>query len=105
MTRTRPVVGVTVIGWEASGTRCSRVMSGQRHPAVEHAPSVGDAGPMTSLDVPVTDDTREAPGVLVPRLRAAYTSGRTRSLEWRHEQLAGLKRMLTEREAEFTAAL
>lgn len=65
---------------------------------------------MTSLDTAPADaaespDAPEAPGVLVPRLRAAYLSGRTRSLEWRHEQLAALKRMLTEREDEFTAAL
>lgn len=65
---------------------------------------------MTTLDSPAATGTTsseapEAPEVLVPRLRAAYTSGRTRSLAWRHEQLAALKRMLVEREAEFTAAL
>ncbi|WP_445256853.1 aldehyde dehydrogenase family protein [Nocardioides aurantiacus] len=60
---------------------------------------------MTTLDSPAAATTTEAAEVLVPRLRAAYTSGRTRSLEWRHEQLAALKRMLVEREAEFTAAL
>ncbi len=60
---------------------------------------------MTTLDSPAAVTTSEPAEALVPRLRAAYTSGRTRSLDWRHEQLAALKRMLVEREAEFTAAL
>ncbi|MGQ0434071.1 MAG: aldehyde dehydrogenase family protein [Microthrixaceae bacterium] len=38
-------------------------------------------------------------------LRATFESGRTRSLAWRKQQLAGLRRMMVEADAEFTEAL
>jgi aldehyde dehydrogenase (NAD+) len=38
-------------------------------------------------------------------LRTTFESGRTRSWEWRHEQLGGLRRMLEERDADFVEAL
>jgi len=38
-------------------------------------------------------------------LRAAFTSGRTRPLAWRQAQLAGLRRLLDEHDAELTEAL
>ena len=41
----------------------------------------------------------------VARLRSGFDSGRTRPLEYRQEQLAGLARMLTEREGEFESAI
>ena len=49
---------------------------------------------------PATD----APSV-IRDLRAVFAGGRTRPLEWRLEQLRGLERLLTEREAEVAAAL
>ena len=55
--------------------------------------------------------TAEAPtaardvSTVVAALRATYESGRTRPLEWRREQLQGLRRMLVEREPELLAAL
>lgn len=42
---------------------------------------------------------------LLNRLRQTFATGRTRPLAWRLEQLAGLRRMLVEREDEFVAAL
>ncbi len=41
----------------------------------------------------------------VAELRAAYESGRTRSLEWRQSQLRGLLRLLAEEEAAAFRAL
>jgi aldehyde dehydrogenase (NAD+) len=55
--------------------------------------------------------TAEAPtaarevSTVVEALRATFKSGRTRPLEWRREQLQGLRRMLVERESELLAAL
>ena len=48
-----------------------------------------------SVDAPVLNKT----------LRATFESGRTRSLAWRSEQLAGLRRMMDEADAELTEAL
>ncbi len=42
---------------------------------------------------------------VVARLRATFRSGRTRPLSWRRRQLEALERMMTECEAEFSAAL
>ncbi|MEE4172895.1 MAG: aldehyde dehydrogenase family protein [Xanthomonadales bacterium] len=42
---------------------------------------------------------------LVERLRAAFRSDRTRSVEWRDQQLAALKRMLLDHETDFLDAL
>jgi aldehyde dehydrogenase (NAD+) len=44
-------------------------------------------------------------GELVAALRRAYGGGLTRPLEWRRQQLKAMRRMLTEREADFLAAL
>jgi aldehyde dehydrogenase (NAD+) len=41
----------------------------------------------------------------VARLRQTFASGRTRDLNWRIRQLAGIERLLTEREGEIAAAL
>jgi aldehyde dehydrogenase (NAD+) len=41
----------------------------------------------------------------VARLRSSFDSGRTRPLEYRQEQLAGLARLLKEREGEFESAI
>src|SRR5215212_8817780 len=48
-----------------------------------------------------------APGIpeTVARLRATFASGRTRSIEWRKQQLKALERMMTENEAAVAAAL
>lgn len=50
-------------------------------------------------------DTTDAIAGVVARLRAAHASGRTRSAQWRIEQLRGIERMLDEREDEITRAL
>jgi len=42
---------------------------------------------------------------LVGKLREAFESGRTRSIEWRRQQLQRMKAMLEEREADFLDAL
>jgi aldehyde dehydrogenase (NAD+) len=42
---------------------------------------------------------------LVARLRAAHGTGRTRSYEWRRQQLKGIVALATERESELAAAL
>jgi aldehyde dehydrogenase (NAD+) len=54
---------------------------------------------MTTVDV-----TTSAPDT-VNRLRAAFNSGRTRSLEWRDQQLARLHELLTREEDTLLAAL
>lgn len=41
----------------------------------------------------------------VQRAREAFMSGRTRPLEFRLQQLQALQRMITEREADISAAL
>jgi len=46
----------------------------------------------------------DAPAV-VARLRATFASGRTRSLDWRRDQLGRLKALLVEREADLLGAL
>jgi aldehyde dehydrogenase (NAD+) len=42
---------------------------------------------------------------VVKRLRATFASGRTRTAEWRREQLGRAETMLREREDEFVTAL
>jgi aldehyde dehydrogenase (NAD+) len=49
--------------------------------------------------------TRETAAAAVARLRASFETGRTRPLEYRQEQLAGLERFLTERAAEIETAI
>jgi aldehyde dehydrogenase (NAD+) len=51
--------------------------------------------PPSQLDAPT----------IAKALRATFDSGRTRPLEWRKAQLAGLRRMLVEQDATFCAAL
>ena len=45
------------------------------------------------------------PNDRIDRLRNTFLSGRTRPLQWRRQQLQALRRMLVEREGEFTTAL
>ena len=56
---------------------------------------------------PVDTATGTAPDyhALVERLRTSFLSDRTRSADWRDEQLAALKRMLVEHESDFLDAL
>jgi aldehyde dehydrogenase (NAD+) len=42
---------------------------------------------------------------VVSQLRATFRSGRTRSLDWRRQQLAGIERFVAERESEIAQAL
>ena len=51
--------------------------------------------PLSTVDAAIANKT----------LRATFESGRTRSLAWRKEQLAGLRRMIVDGDAELTAAL
>jgi aldehyde dehydrogenase (NAD+) len=60
----------------------------------DHAP-VTDVTPTPVADIPAA----------VQRARAIFDSGITRPLDWRLEQLAGLRRLLTEGEHELLAAL
>ncbi len=53
---------------------------------------------------PTSPATIDAP-VLHKTLRATFDSGRTRPLAWRQAQLAGLRRMMEEGDAELTEAL
>jgi len=49
-------------------------------------------------------DLRRIPQI-VKDLRAAFDSGKTRSIEWRYQQLDGLRRLIKENEADIGAAL
>ncbi len=64
---------------------------------------------MTSVAPDVPRDAGHAPppqpAAEVARLRSTFASGRTRDLGWRLRQLAGIERLLAEREAEIAAAL
>jgi aldehyde dehydrogenase (NAD+) len=53
----------------------------------------------------VTARAAESYAELVGGLRAEFRSGRTRPVEWRRAQLEGLVRMLTDAEAELSAAM
>jgi aldehyde dehydrogenase (NAD+) len=59
---------------------------------------------MNDVPVPQTS-TREPIAAIVARLRTEFDSGRTRPLQWRLEQLAGLGRFLKERELDINRAL
>ncbi|MEU6116983.1 aldehyde dehydrogenase family protein [Streptomyces sp. NPDC047117] len=63
--------------------------------------------PATTAEAPAAtaDAAAEAPADLVARLRATFRDGRTRSLEWRAQQLWKLRTLLTERRADLAAAL
>ena len=62
-----------------------------------------DSIPQTAPAVPAPT----APGIpeTVARLRATFASGRTRSIEWRRQQLQAIARMMTENEEAVAAAL
>lgn len=49
--------------------------------------------------------TSPEPGAVISRLRGTYSTGRTRTYEWRVAQLEALKRMLTERERDIVEAV
>jgi aldehyde dehydrogenase (NAD+) len=59
---------------------------------------------MTTVLEQQTSKSQTVPAV-VARLRASFDSGRTRPLEYRQEQLAGLARFLNERESEIESAI
>jgi aldehyde dehydrogenase (NAD+) len=63
----------------------------------------------TTAPTPTTATAPAAPTgdivALVARLRASFTTGRTRPLSWRREQLGRLKALLVEREADLLEAL
>src|SRR5690606_22702390 len=59
--------------------------------------------PVHQTPAPQTPDP-QIPAIL-DRLRAAFDSGLTRDLAWRRAQLAALKRMMVENEAEIASAL
>jgi aldehyde dehydrogenase (NAD+) len=60
----------------------------------------------TTLPAPSAPATPDLDaGALVARLRDAFTSGRTRPLSWRREQLRQVRALLVEHEDEFMAAL
>lgn len=63
------------------------------------ADSIPQAAP--AVPAPVAPDIPET----VARLRATFASGRTRSVEWRKQQLQGIERMMTENEGAVAAAL
>ena len=65
---------------------------------------------MTQVDAPRSSMPTQVSSAadaaaLLDRLRTSYADGRTRSLEWRQEQLSALKRMLVEREDDLVAAM
>src|SRR4029078_13609328 len=70
----------------------------------------GSTSPMTADSIPQTAPAVPAPvapdiPATVARLRATFASGRTRSVEWRKQQLKALGAMITENEAAVAAAL
>ncbi len=61
---------------------------------------------MTSVaDRPSTTSATPDPAEVIAGLRAAYDTGRTRSLEWRRRQVEGILRFCEERESDMAAAL
>lgn len=54
---------------------------------------------------PATEAVAEDLDVVIARLRAAFATGQTRTLEWRTEQLRGLRRFLAENEGAIADAL
>ncbi|MFI8998784.1 aldehyde dehydrogenase family protein [Streptomyces sp. NPDC053542] len=63
--------------------------------------------PVTSAEAPAAaaGAAAETPADLVARLRATFRGGRTRSLDWRAQQLWKLRTLLTEHRADLAAAL
>ena len=64
---------------------------------------------MTAQDIDATETAQAATATDVPavvaRLRKTFASGRTRSIEWRKQQLRALERLMTENEPAIAAAL
>lgn len=66
---------------------------------------------MTTESLPKAAPTAEAPprsndvAATVARLRETFATGRTRSIEWRKQQLLGLQKLMEENEAAIAAAL
>ncbi|WP_285440292.1 aldehyde dehydrogenase family protein [Streptomyces sp. Caat 7-52] len=59
----------------------------------------------TTSEASVNHSLPEQPADVVARLRATFTTGRTKPVEWRTGQLRRLRAMLTERGADLAAAL
>jgi aldehyde dehydrogenase (NAD+) len=57
------------------------------------------------IQSPKDQDTKTDNPDLLAELRRVFASGRTRSLQWRLDQLQGIERLLAERETEIAAAL
>ena len=57
------------------------------------------------MTLTTADTTAFDAAELVARLRTTFTSGRTRAVAWRKEQLQALQAMLDEREADLLHAL
>src|SRR5262249_16968057 len=79
------------------------------HGSVGASPSPAHGGPFRSGTMRTSrfhETVRsESAADVVARLRASFDSGRTRPLAYRQEQLAGIARLLKEREREIEAAL
>ena len=60
---------------------------------------------MSNTPMHATDESDIHVFDLVSQLKTSFSSGKTRSLEWRHSQLSALKRLLEEHEADISYAL
>jgi aldehyde dehydrogenase (NAD+) len=58
----------------------------------------------TDFVAPPAPSTQDIPGI-VQRLRDTFASGRTRSIEWRKQQLLALEKMMNDNEGSITEAL
>ncbi len=68
--------------------------------------AVPDAGPHAVPDATVRSmSAPESAADIVRRLRACFESGATLSIEWRREQLVGLRKLLVEHQSELLEAL
>jgi aldehyde dehydrogenase (NAD+) len=77
--------------------------TGERNPSGDEPGQ--DQGPVAGQGISQAADGLPDYGPLVSELRSGFDSDRTRSIDWRLQQLAALKRMLLEHEAEFLGAL
>jgi aldehyde dehydrogenase (NAD+) len=59
----------------------------------------------TTAGASSTPSDQAEPAAVMTRLRATYATGRTRSYEWRVQQLEALKRLLVERERDIVEAV
>jgi aldehyde dehydrogenase (NAD+) len=86
--RRRGVMGASKHQWRAAASLCQNSeMSPSANPKVQKTPAAFDAAS------------------LVAQLRRSFESGRTRSFEWRAEQLRQLRRMFDENEGRLLEAL